>query len=62
MSGRIVPNALFFFVNAEIERREILGSDFIANQGGSVDFGESRDGRRDETRNIMRDVYGYDTG
>jgi len=63
-SGPIVPDALFFFVNAEIERREDPGSDFIANRGGAVDFGESRVTVEDmeRIRNIMRDVYGYETG
>ena len=64
VSGPIVPNALFFFVNAEIERRDDPGSDFIANRGGAVDFGESRVMAEDmnRIRNIMKDVYGYDTG
>jgi len=64
VSGPIVPNELFFFVNAEIERREDPGSDFIADRDGILQFGESRVRAQDMDmiRNIMRDVYGYDTG
>jgi hypothetical protein len=63
-SGPIVPNSFFFFINAEVERREDPGSNFIANRSGSVDFGESRVMAEDmnRIRNIMRDVYGYETG
>lgn len=63
-SGPIVPNSFFFFINGEIERREDPGSDFIANRGGSIDFGESRVMAEDmnRIRNIMKDVYGYETG
>ncbi len=63
-SGPIVPNSFFFFINAEIEKRDDPGSDFIANRSGSVDFGESRVMAEDmnRIRNIMKDVYGYDTG
>ncbi len=64
VSGPIVQNALFFFVNAEIERREDPGSNFRANTGGALDFGESRVSYTDMVRiqSIMRDVYEYDTG
>jgi hypothetical protein len=63
-SGPIVPNSFFFFINGEIERRDDPGSDFIANRSGSIDFGESRVMAEDmnRIRNIMKDVYGYDTG
>jgi hypothetical protein len=63
-SGPIVPNTLFFFANAEIERREDPGSDFIANRSGAIEFGESRVMAEDmeRIRNIMQDVYGYNTG
>ncbi|MFN0215312.1 MAG: TonB-dependent receptor domain-containing protein [Saprospiraceae bacterium] len=33
LGGPIIKNKLFFFVNAEIERRSDLGSSFIANRG-----------------------------
>jgi hypothetical protein len=64
VSGPIIPNSLFFFINSEIERREDPGSDFVANKGGAVDFGESRvtATEMDRIRNIMMNVYGYDTG
>jgi len=63
-SGPLVSNALFFFVNAEIERREDPGSDFVADRDGVIEFGESRVRAQDmdRIRTIMRDVYGYETG
>ena len=63
-SGPIVSDALFFFVNAEIERREDPGSDFVADRDGVIEFGESRVRAQemDRIRTIMRDVYGYETG
>ncbi|MBC7778383.1 MAG: TonB-dependent receptor [Phycisphaerae bacterium] len=33
LGGPVIKNKLFFFVNAEIERRSDLGSSFIANRG-----------------------------
>ncbi|MCH8271873.1 MAG: TonB-dependent receptor, partial [Candidatus Marinimicrobia bacterium] len=44
--------------------REDPASDFVANQGGTVDFGESRvsAATMDEIRKTMKDVYGYETG
>jgi len=42
VSGPIIPNKLFFFVNGEIERRDDPGSNFVADKDGNVVFGESR--------------------
>jgi hypothetical protein len=64
VSGPIVKDKLFFFLNGEIERREDPGTSFVANQSGSVDFGESRvrASVMDSIRTRMIDVYGYDPG
>jgi hypothetical protein len=35
LGGPIIKNKLFFFVNAEVERRSDLGSAFVANRGTS---------------------------
>jgi hypothetical protein len=42
VSGPIVENKLFFFLNAELERRKDPGTDFVASVGGSSGFGVSR--------------------
>ncbi|MBU2507231.1 MAG: carboxypeptidase regulatory-like domain-containing protein [Bacteroidetes bacterium] len=64
VSGPIIPNTLFFFLNAEIERREDPGSNFIADRDGIITFGESRvdAATMDLIRQRMIDVYGYDPG
>jgi hypothetical protein len=64
LGGPVITNKLFFFVNGEVERKEDPGSNFIANRGGAMDFGESRVKAEDmnRIRNIMKTVYGYETG
>lgn len=64
ISGPIIQNKLFFFVNGELERRDDPGTNFLADDDGNLAFGESRVDRAtmDRIRNIMRDVYGYETG
>ena len=64
LSGPLVKNKLFFFINGELERRDDPGSNFVANRDGTLDFGESRvsAATMDEISRIMRDVYGYETG
>ncbi|MDH3268995.1 MAG: TonB-dependent receptor, partial [Ignavibacteria bacterium] len=64
VSGPIVQDKLFFFLNGEIERREDPGTNFIANTGGEVGFGESRvrASVMDSIRTRMIQVYGYDPG
>lgn len=64
VSGPIIQNKLFFFINAEMENREDPGSNFIADADGNVTFGESRvrAATMDAIRQRMIDVYGYDPG
>jgi hypothetical protein len=63
VSGAIVPNTLFFFLNAEIERKKDPGTNFAAYRGVSG-FGISRvrAATMDSIRNRMISVYGYDPG
>ncbi len=62
-SGPIIPNTLFVFMNAEIERREDPGSNFAANRGTSA-FGISRvkASDMDRIKQRMISAYGYDPG
>ncbi|MGB5288331.1 MAG: TonB-dependent receptor [Ignavibacteriaceae bacterium] len=64
ISGPVVEDKLFFFLNGEIERREDPGTNFIANTGGGVDFGESRVSAdvMNQIKTRMMEVYGYDPG
>ena len=64
LSGPLKQNKLFFFVNGEMERRDDPGSNFVANRGGGVDFGESRASAAilDQIRQRMISVYNYDPG
>jgi hypothetical protein len=64
VGGPIVMDKLFFFLNGEIERREDPGTNFVANQSGGVEFGESRvrASVMDSIRTRMKQVYGYETG
>ncbi len=64
VSGPIIKDKLFFFVNGEINRRDNPGTNFVANTDGTVDPGESRvqAGTMDAIRQRMMDVYGYETG
>ncbi|HUF13970.1 MAG TPA: TonB-dependent receptor [Longimicrobiales bacterium] len=62
--GPILRDRLFFFINAELERRDDPGADFAANRAGAPDFGESRVDAAimDSIRNRMISVYDYDPG
>jgi hypothetical protein len=64
VSGPIIKNKLFFFINGEVERREDPGTNYVASQSGSAAFGESRVSveTMDRIRTRMREVYGYETG
>jgi len=64
LSGPIVKNKLFFFVNGELERRDDPGTNFVADRDGNVVFGESRVSASvmDQISQRMRQVYGYETG
>lgn len=63
LSGALIRNKLFFFVNGELERRDDPGTNFVADRDGKVDFGESRVSAAimDSIRTRMS-TYGYDTG
>lgn len=63
-SGPLIHDKLFFFVNGELERTDVPGSDFVANRGGAVGFGESRVSFdvMNQIRQRMINVYGYDPG
>ena len=67
LSGPIIKNKLFYFVNAEIERREDPGTNFTAdtdsdptNNGPGVSRVEAS--VMNDIRQRMIDVYGYDPG
>ena len=64
LGGPLIRNKLFFFVNAELERSDDPGTNFVASQGGSPGFGVSL--VRADTMNLIRqrlmDEYGYDPG
>lgn len=64
LGGPIVKDKLFFFINAELERREDLGSNFIAagagRSGEQVARVESQD--LEQVSNILRSAFGYETG
>jgi hypothetical protein len=64
VSGPIIQNKLFFFINGEMERREDPGTNFVADRDGNVVFGESRvdAATMDAIRIRMKEVYGYETG
>lgn len=64
LSGPIVRDKVFFFVNAELERRDDPGSNFVASRPGisgpTVSRVEASD--LEAIRQRMIDVYGYDPG
>ena len=67
VSGPLVHDKLFFFVNGEIERSHQPGSDFVACTtvcSGTLPPGVSRVSvsMMDSIRDVMKNVYGYDTG
>ncbi len=64
ISGPLIPNKLFFFINGELERRDDPGTNFAADKDGNIVFGESRveASVMDRISARMKDVYGYDTG
>lgn len=64
VSGPIIRDKLFFFINGETERRDDPGTNFVADRDGNVEFGESRvrAATMDSIRQRMKEVYGYDPG
>lgn len=64
LSGPIIKDKVFFFVNGELERRDDPGTNFVANRDNTVGFGESRvrASTMDSIRTRMIEVYNYDPG
>ncbi|NUM81311.1 TonB-dependent receptor [bacterium] len=64
IGGPLIHDKLFFFFNAEIERRTDPASNFTASRSGSNGFGISRVDAAimDQIRQRMIDQYGYDPG
>jgi len=64
VSGPIIKNKLFFFVNGEVERTDDPGSNFVASRNGATGFGISRVSAdtMDMIRDRLKQVYNYDTG
>jgi hypothetical protein len=64
LSGPIIRDKLFFFINGEIERRDDPGTNFVADRDGNVTVGESRvdAATMDAISQRMFEVYGYETG
>jgi hypothetical protein len=64
LSGPLMKDKLFFYVNGEIERTKYPGSDFVASSGGSSGLGVSRvqASVMDQIRQRMIDGYQYDPG
>lgn len=64
LGGPIVKNKLFFFVNAEIEDRSDLGSNFVASRPGLSGEQVSRVEAADleAISNALFERYGYETG
>ena len=64
ISGPIMRDKLFFYLNGEIERTEDPGCDFVASTGGAAGLGISRvqASVMDAIRQRMIDEYNYDPG
>ncbi len=64
LSGPIVRDRLFFFLNGELERADDPGSNFVADEDGTLTFGESRvsAATMDAISQVLFDNYGYVTG
>jgi Carboxypeptidase regulatory-like domain len=64
LSGPIIRDKLFFYVNGELERTDDPGTNFVASRPGVTGFGVSRvdAATMDAIHNRLRDEYGYDTG
>ena len=64
VSGAIIRDKLFFFVNGEIERTRDPGSNFVARSGGASGLGVSRveASVMDAIRQRMISGYNYDPG
>lgn len=64
ISGPLIRDRLFFYLNAELERTDDPGSDFVASTNGTAGFGVSR--VRADTMDLiaqrMMTAYNYDPG
>jgi hypothetical protein len=64
VSGPLIRNKLFFFVNGELERTDDPGTNFVASRNGASGFGISRVRAEvmDQIRQRLVQVYNYDPG
>ncbi len=64
LGGPIIKNKLFFFINAEIERREDAGSNVLAARSGLTGANVSRvqASDLDMVSSLLSSIYGYNTG
>lgn len=64
IGGPIIKNKLFFFANAEVERRSDLGSNFLAAKPGLTGANVSRISAVDLERvsSVLKNRFGYETG
>ena len=64
VSGPIIRNTLFFYLNGEVERTRDPGSNFRASRGGASGLGISRVDAQimDSIRNRLIQEYDYDPG
>jgi hypothetical protein len=64
VSGPLMRNRLFFYLNGEIERTDNAGSNFVASTGGASGLGVSRvqAAVMDQIRQRMIEEYDYDPG
>jgi hypothetical protein len=64
LSGPIMKDKMFFYINGEIERTKYPGSDFVASTGGASGLGVSRvqASVMDQIRQRMISNYQYDPG
>ena len=64
VSGALIQNKLFFFLNGEIERTDDPGTNFVASRNGATGFGISRvrASAMDSIRQRLMQVYNYDPG
>ena len=64
LGGPIIKDKLFFFANFELERREDLGTNFVANRPGLTGDNVSRVNASDldAVSALLRSRYGYETG
>ncbi len=63
LGGPIIKNKLFFFINAEMEKRSDLGSNFLANRGSTgPNISRVLASDLDAVRAALRTRFQYETG